>query len=76
MRGIGARPLADPLFGPVWVEIDRRALPVLVLPTASPGTRHMALREFNLIASIGCTFDTSLAIARLVLTTSRIAIPT
>ena len=60
-----AGPSTDPLFGPVWAEIDRRALPVLVHPTAPPGTPDMALREFNLIASIGFMFDTSLAIARL-----------
>ena len=65
LANIAGRPLTDPLFGPVWAEIDRRALPVLVHPTAPPGTPDMALREFNLIASIGFMFDTSLAIARL-----------
>ncbi len=65
LANIAGRTLADPLLAPVWKEIDRRALPVLVHPTAPPGTPEMALREFNLIASIGFMFDTSLAIARL-----------
>ena len=65
LANIAGRTLNDPLLAPVWSEIDRRALPVLVHPTAPPGTPEMALREFNLIASIGFMFDTSLAIARL-----------
>src|SRR4029077_8715574 len=49
LANIAGRTLTDPLFAPVWAEIDRRALPVLVHPTAPPGTPDMALREFNLI---------------------------
>ena len=65
LANINGRSLTDPLFAPVWQEIDRRALPVLVHPTAPPGTPEMDLRQYNLIASIGFMFDTSLAIARM-----------
>ena len=65
LANIAGRTLTDPLFAPIWSAIDRRALPVLIHPTAPPGTPEMALREFNLIASIGFMFDTSLAVARL-----------
>jgi aminocarboxymuconate-semialdehyde decarboxylase len=64
LANIGGRPLTDPLFEPVWRAIDAAALPVLVHPTAPPGVSEMAMHEFQLIASIGFTFDTSLAITR------------
>ena len=57
--------LTDERFAAVWKAIDDLALPVLVHPTAPPGTPIMDLRAFNLIASIGFMFDTSLAIARM-----------
>lgn len=65
LANIGGRSLTDPHFAPVWQAIDRRALPVLVHPTAPPGTPEMDLRQYNLIASIGFMFDTSLAVARM-----------
>ncbi len=65
LANIGNRTLTDPLFAPVWKAIDQRGLPVLVHPTAPPGTPQMEMREFNLIASIGFMFDTSLAFARI-----------
>ena len=49
LANIDGRSLTDPLFEPVWQEIDRRALPVLVHPTAPPGTPEMDLRAYNLI---------------------------
>lgn len=65
LANIAGRSLTDPLFAPVWQEIDRRALPVLVHPTAPPGTPEMDLRQYNLIASVGFMFDTTLAVARM-----------
>jgi aminocarboxymuconate-semialdehyde decarboxylase len=65
LANINEVPLTDERFAPVWKEIDRLALPVLVHPTAPPGTPAMELRAFNLIASVGFMFDTSLAIARM-----------
>lgn len=65
LANIADKSLTDPLFQPVWKAIDGRALPVLVHPTAPPGTPLMDMRQFNLIASIGFMFDTSLAFARI-----------
>jgi len=42
-------------------------LPVLVHPTAPPGVAEMGMHEFHLTASIGFIFDTSLAVARMIL---------
>lgn len=64
LANIGGKPLTDPTFSTVWNEIDRRALPVLVHPTAPPGSGELGMHEFQLTAPIGFTFDTSLAIAR------------
>ncbi|TMH32763.1 MAG: 2-amino-3-carboxymuconate-6-semialdehyde decarboxylase, partial [Betaproteobacteria bacterium] len=64
LANIAGKALTDPAFGKIWAEIDRRALPVLVHPSAPPGTAELGLHEFQLTAPIGFTFDTSLAIAR------------
>ncbi len=66
LANVAERSLTDPLFAPIWEEIDRRALPVLVHPTAPPGVKHLDMRRFNLVAQIGFMFDTSLAIARMI----------
>lgn len=66
LANVAGRSLTDELFQPIWAEIDRRALPVLVHPTAPPGNPEMDMTRFNLIASMGFMFDTSLAFARIV----------
>ena len=58
--------LTDRKFSSIWKEIDRRALPVLVHPTAPPGTAELDVMRYNLIASVGFMFDTSLAVARMI----------
>jgi aminocarboxymuconate-semialdehyde decarboxylase len=58
--------LTDRRFSSVWKEINRRALPVLVHPTAPPGTAELDVMRYNLIASVGFMFDTSLAVARMI----------
>ena len=58
--------LTDPQFAPVWQAIDDAGLPVLVHPTAPPGVAQMDMQQFQLTASIGFTFDTSLAVARMI----------
>ena len=60
------KPLVDAAFEPVWRAIDAKALPVLVHPTAPPGVGAMDMSRFQLTASIGFTFDTSLAVARMI----------
>jgi aminocarboxymuconate-semialdehyde decarboxylase len=64
LANIGGKALTDSSFASIWKEIDRRALPVLVHPSAPPGTSELGLHEFQLTAPIGFTFDTSLAVAR------------
>ncbi|HMK67421.1 MAG TPA: amidohydrolase family protein, partial [Stellaceae bacterium] len=51
LANIVGKSLTDPHFAPIWQEIDRRGLPVLVHPTAPPGTPDLDLRVYNLIAS-------------------------
>jgi aminocarboxymuconate-semialdehyde decarboxylase len=58
--------LTNRTFSPIWKEIDRRGLPVLVHPTAPPGTAELDVTRYNLIASVGFMFDTSLAVARMI----------
>ena len=64
LANIAGKALTDVQFQNIWKEIDRRGLPVLVHPSAPPGTAEMGLHEFQLTAPIGFTFDTSLAVAR------------
>jgi len=64
LANIAGKPLTDSSFSEIWKEIDRRALPVLVHPSAPPGSRELGMHEFQLTAPIGFTFDTSLAVAR------------
>jgi len=66
LANIGGVPLTDPAFAAIWRAIDARALPVLVHPTAPPGVAEMDMARFQLTASIGFTFDTSLAVARMI----------
>jgi len=66
LANIDGLSLTDRKFGPVWREIDRRGLPVLVHPTAPPGTKQLDVIKYNLIASVGFMFDTSLAVSRMI----------
>ena len=59
--------LTHPDFAPVWQAIDDRALPVLVHPTAPPGTPDMSLDEYGLVPPVGFMIDTTLAVARMIL---------
>ena len=65
LANIDGEPLTAPRFAPVWQAIDAAALPVLIHPSAPPGVQQMQMNEFQLTASVGFTFDTSLALARL-----------
>ena len=66
LANIDGRPLTDDAFAPIGSAIDARALCVLVHPTAPPGVDAMDMVRFQLTASIGFTFDTSLAISRMI----------
>ena len=66
LANINGEHLTNPRFAPIWKAIDKLALPVLIHPTAPPGVANMQMNEFQLTASLGFTFDTSLAVARMV----------
>ena len=66
LANISGKSLTDKTFNPIWREIDRRGLPVLVHPSAPPGTAELDVMRYNLIASVGFMFDTSLAVARMI----------
>jgi aminocarboxymuconate-semialdehyde decarboxylase len=66
LANIDGRPLTDAAFELVWRAIDTKGLPVLVHPTAPPGVAAMDMQRFQLTASIGFTFDTSLAVSRMI----------
>ena len=66
LANIAEKPLTDPAFAPIWKAIDDLRLPVLVHPTAPPGVGALGMTEFQLTASIGFTFDTSLAVSRMI----------
>ena len=66
---VNDRHLIDPHFAPIWQEIDRHHLPVLVHPTAPYGLKEAEydIEQRLLVASVGFMFDTTLAIMRIVL---------
>jgi aminocarboxymuconate-semialdehyde decarboxylase len=66
LANVAGRSLTDPMFAPVWAEIDRRALPVLVHPTDPPGVDLMDMTKFDLSWSVGFMLDTTLAITRMI----------
>jgi aminocarboxymuconate-semialdehyde decarboxylase len=66
LANIAGRSLTDPMFAPIWAEIDRRKLPVLVHPTDPPGAEQMDMTKFDLSWSVGFMFDTTLAITRMI----------
>lgn len=63
---ISGMSLTDPHLKPVWDAIDARGLPVLLHPTAPPGVGEMDMQRFNLVASIGFMFDTTMAVSRMI----------
>jgi aminocarboxymuconate-semialdehyde decarboxylase len=67
LANIDGKSLTDRAFAPVWKAIDKRGLPVLVHPTAPPGTKELDVIKYNLIASVGFMFDTTLAVSRMIL---------
>ena len=63
---INGRHLIDPLFAPVWAEIDRLELPVLIHPTAPFGSKEAEFGiERILMPGAGFMFDTTIGIARM-----------
>ena len=52
-------------FAPIWDAIDRAGLPVFIHPSVPPGGKYMDLAQYSMAAPIGFTFDTSLAVTRM-----------
>lgn len=70
LANVRGKHLNDPVFTPVWAEIDRRALPVFVHPSNPPGSDALQLGTGVLrliLPTVGFTFDTTLAMTRLIL---------
>lgn len=67
LANIAGKPLTDPLFAPIWDQIDLLALPVLVHPSTPPGARAMDLGPYDLSWNTGFMFDTTLAVGRMIL---------
>lgn len=66
IANIAGRSLTEPAFAPIWAEIDRRGLPVLVHPGEPPGSDAMDMGMFDLSWSVGFMFDTTLAVTRMI----------
>jgi len=67
IANVSGRHLTDPLFDPIWRAIDAAELPVLVHPGSPPGSKELGMDEFQLAPPIGFTFDTTLAVSRMIL---------
>jgi aminocarboxymuconate-semialdehyde decarboxylase len=66
LANVAGRSLTEPCFEPIWSEIDRRRLPVLVHPGEPPGADLMDMGSYDLSWSVGFMFDTTLAVTRLI----------
>jgi aminocarboxymuconate-semialdehyde decarboxylase len=66
LANVAGRSLTEDAFAPIWAEIDRRAMPVLVHPGEPPGADLMDMGRYDLSWSVGFIFDTTLAVTRMI----------
>lgn len=66
MANIDGENLTAPRFEKIWQAIDSRSMPVLVHPATPQGVREMGMDEYGLVPPVGFTFDTTLAISRMI----------
>jgi aminocarboxymuconate-semialdehyde decarboxylase len=66
LANVAGRSLTEAAFAPIWAEIDRRALPVLVHPGEPPGVDAMDMGSYDLSWSVGFMLDTTLAFTRMI----------
>jgi aminocarboxymuconate-semialdehyde decarboxylase len=66
LANVNGRSLTDEVFTPIWQEIDKRGLPVLVHPTDPPGAEAMDMGKYDLSWSVGFMFDTTLCFTRMI----------
>ena len=63
---VAGESLTHERFAPIWAEIDRRELPVLVHPGEPPGADQMDMGLYDLSWSVGFMLDTTLAFTRMI----------
>ncbi len=66
LANIGGAAWTDQLFTPIWAELDRLALPVFMHPTVPCGCDLMGMGDYQLSASVGFPFDSTMAVARMI----------
>jgi aminocarboxymuconate-semialdehyde decarboxylase len=66
LGNVGGASLTDPVFAPVWAEIDRHALPVFLHPCTPCGCGEMDMAVYQLATTVGYTFDSTLAVTRMI----------
>ena len=66
LSNIGGAAWTDALFAPVWQEIDRVGLPVFMHPTVCCGAGEMGMADYQLSASVGFPFDSTMAVSRMI----------
>jgi len=66
LANVAGRSLTEDAFVPIWAEIDRRGLPVLVHPGEPPGADRMDMGRYDLSWSVGFMLDTTLALTRMI----------
>ena len=66
IANVAGRSLTEAAFEPIWAEIDRRGLPVLVHPGEPPGADLMDMGRYDLSWSVGFMLDTTLAFTRMI----------
>jgi aminocarboxymuconate-semialdehyde decarboxylase len=66
IANIDGTKLTDPAFAGIWGAIDALELPVLLHPGIPQGHRDMQLDEYGLVPPVGFTFDTTLAVSRMI----------
>lgn len=67
LGNVAGASLTSETFAPIWSAIDSRGLPVLLHPTTPPGVEQMDVSRYHLVWSAGFTYDTTLALARMIL---------
>ena len=66
IANIDGKNLTDPSFASIWAAIDHLALPVLLHPGTPQGAQEMSMDEYGLVPPVGFTFDTTLAVSRMI----------
>ena len=59
--------LTEPQFAPIWEAINQKGLTVLIHPDMPVCSKQLQLDEYRLGMSVGFMFDTTLALARMIM---------